>query len=39
MGFVRAVVPKHSLAQIDPKEFNTMELLGVTYVKQAIQLL
>ena len=38
MGFVRAVVPKHSLAQIDPKEFNTMELLGVTYVKQAIQL-
>ena len=39
MGFVRAVVPKYSLAQIDPKEFNTMELLGVTYVKQAIQLL
>lgn len=39
MGFVRAAVPKHSLAQIDPKEFNTMELLGVTYVKQAIQLL
>ena len=39
MGFVRAVVPKHSLKQIDEKEFANMELLGVTYVRQAIALL
>lgn len=39
MGFVRAVIPKHSLNQLDPKEFDRMELLGVSYVRQAIGLL
>ena len=37
--FVRAVVPKYALKQIDIQEFADMELLGVTYVRQAVQLL
>ncbi len=39
MGFVRAIVPKYSLRQIDQNQFSQMELLGVTYVRQAISLL
>ena len=39
MGFTRAVIPKHSMRQLDYEEFSNMELLGVTYVKQAISLL
>ncbi len=39
MGFVRAVVPKHSLKQLDAGDFQHMELIGVTYVKQAVSLL
>lgn len=39
LGFVRAVVPKYALKQIDIQEFADMELLGVTYVRQAVQLL
>ncbi len=39
MGFVRAVIPKHSLKQLDPDAFERMELLGVSYVRQAIGLL
>ncbi len=39
MGFRRAIVPRHNLKQIDLSEFDGMELLGVTYVRQAIQLL
>lgn len=36
IGFTRAIVPKHSLRQIDPKEFPDMELVGVSYLKDAI---
>lgn len=39
MGFVRAVVPKHGLKQLDRTKFDRMELLGVSYVRQAIALL
>ena len=39
IGFTRAIVPKHSLRQIDQGAFDKMDLLGVTYVRQAIQLL
>lgn len=39
LGFTRAVIPKHSMRQLDYEEFSNMELLGVTYVKQAISLL
>ena len=39
MGFVRAIVPKHGLKQLDLKDFDRMELLGVSYVRQAIGLL
>lgn len=36
IGFTRAIVPKHSLRQIDPREFPEMELVGVSYLKDAI---
>ena len=39
LGFVRAVVPKYALKQIETQEFADMELLGVAYVRQAVQLL
>ena len=39
LGFVRAVVPKYALKQIEAQEFSDMELLGVTYVRQAVHLL
>lgn len=39
LGFVRAVVPKYALKQIEAQEFSDMELLGVTYVRQSVQLL
>lgn len=39
MGFTRAVIPKHSMRQLDYENFSNMELLGVTYIKQAISLL
>ncbi len=39
LGFVRAVVPKYALKQIETQEFAGMELLGVAYVWQAVQLL
>jgi len=32
-------VPKYALKQIEAQEFSDMELLGVTYVRQAVQLL
>lgn len=39
LGFVRAVVPKYALKQIEIQEFAGMELLGIAYVRQAVQLL
>ncbi|MEG1075028.1 MAG: DNA repair protein RadA [Ruthenibacterium sp.] len=37
MGFGRAIVPKHSLSQVDVKDFPSLKLIGAAYVKQAIQ--
>lgn len=39
MGFTRAIVPNHSLPQLADEDFSSMQLLGVTYVKQAIEFL
>lgn len=39
LGFMRAVVPKYALKQIETQEFAGMELLGIAYVRQAVQLL
>ncbi len=37
IGFTRAIVPKHSLKQLDVSEFPDMELTGVSYIRDAIQ--
>ena len=37
IGFTRAIVPKHGLAQLNAAEFTGMELIGVSYLRQAIQ--
>ena len=37
IGFTKAIVPKHGLAQLDPKDFAGMQLVGVSYLRQAIQ--
>ncbi len=39
MGFTRAIVPQHGLSKLDRDEFDSMELLGVSSVRQAIALL
>lgn len=36
IGFTRAIVPQHSLRQLNPKEFDGMELVGVSYLRDAI---
>ena len=36
IGFTRAIVPKHSLKQLDISEFSDMELIGVSYLREAI---
>ena len=37
IGFTKAIVPRHSLKQLDPKEFPDIELVGVSYLRDAIQ--
>lgn len=37
IGFTKAIVPRHSLKQLDPKEFADIELVGVNYLRDAIQ--
>lgn len=39
MGFTRAIIPTYGLKQLDSKQFENMELIGVMFVKQAISLL
>ena len=36
IGFTRAIVPKHSLKKLDISEFSDMELIGVSYLREAI---
>ena len=37
IGFTKAIVPKHSLKQLELSEFSDMELVGVSYIRDAIQ--
>ena len=37
IGFDRAIVPRHSLRQLDAAEFVGMELVGVSYLRDAIR--
>lgn len=37
IGFERAIVPSHSLSQISAGDFPEMELIGVRYLKNAIE--
>lgn len=37
MGFTRAIVPAHSLSQVNKKDFPKIKLVGAAYVKEAIQ--
>lgn len=36
IGFEKAIIPKHSVAQLDLKQFSGMELIGVTYLREAV---
>lgn len=36
IGFEKAIIPKHSMAQLDLKQFKGMELIGVTYLREAV---
>ena len=36
IGFEKAIIPKHSMAQLDLKQFSGMELIGVTYLREAV---
>lgn len=37
IGFTKAIAPKHSLKQLELSEFSDMELIGVSYIRDAIQ--
>ena len=37
IGFTRAIVPRHSLKQLNPNDFADIELVGVSYLRDAIQ--
>ncbi len=39
MGFTRAIVPKHSLSQVNTHDFPKLKLCGVNYVKDAVTLI
>lgn len=36
IGFNKAIVPKHNLKQLNAKEFYGLELVGVSYLREAI---
>ena len=36
IGFDTAIVPKHNLKMIDPSQFEGMRLIGVSYLREAI---
>ena len=36
VGFDTAVVPKHNLKLIDPAQFPGLKLIGVSYLREAI---
>lgn len=37
IGFERAIVPKHSLSQLNLEEFRGIELIGASYLSEAIK--
>ncbi len=39
IGFERAVVPKHSLAHLNPADYPGMKLVGAAYISDAIHAL
>ena len=39
IGFERAVVPKHSLAHLNPADYPGMKLVGAAYIADAIHAL
>ena len=36
VGFDTAIVPKHNLKMIDPSQFPGLKLVGVSYLREAI---
>ena len=36
VGFDTAIVPKHNLKMIDPAQFPGLKLVGVSYLREAI---
>ena len=36
VGFDTAIVPKHNLKMIDPAQFPDLKLVGVSYLREAI---
>ena len=36
IGFDTAIVPRHNLRMIDPAQFPNLKLIGVTYLREAI---
>ena len=39
IGFTKAIVPQHSLRQLNLQEFQDMELIGLNYVRDAVRAL
>lgn len=37
IGFTKAIVPKHNLKQLNEKEFPELQLVGVSYLREAIE--
>lgn len=39
IGFQRVILPKHSLSQLNPAEFSQITLQGVSYLREAIEII
>lgn len=37
IGFTKAIIPKHSINQIDKKDFSNLEIIGVGNIRQAVE--
>ena len=38
IGFKKMIVPKHALSQLDTSQYSDVEIFGVSYVRQAVEL-
>lgn len=36
MGFTKAIIPKQSMSQLNPKDFKKIKVMGAAYINQAI---